>query len=146
MLEHNSLLGRIQTCLDMVYMKQSVLISCAPAELNCYNRSAFRFCASDKMCSARVLYLPAPCQKLEPHRLSLSALTHLGKCSKYYCDRKIFITHKLSSISMYLYPDEKLGIVFYLSEVKNSSLHQWCKFCSSLINWEIGKAPCSVST
>lgn len=129
----------------MVYMKQSVLISCAPAELNCYNRSAFKFCASDKMCSARVLYLPAP-QKLEPHRLSLSALTHLGKRSKYYYDRKTFITHKLSSISMYLYPDEKLGIVFYLSEVKNSSLHQWCKFRPSLIDWEMGKAPWLVST
>lgn len=96
----------MQTCFDMVYMEQSVLISTAAAELNCYNRSAFRFCASDKMCPARALYLPAT-RKQEPHRPSLSALIHLGKCSKYYHDRKTFITHKLSSISMCPYLDAK---------------------------------------
>lgn len=100
MLELSSLLGRIQTCLDVVYMEQSVLISTAAAELNSYSSSACRFCASDKMCPTRLLHLPAP-QKVEPYRLSLSALIHLGKCSKYYHDRKIFITHKLDSISMY---------------------------------------------
>lgn len=90
----------------MVYMEQSVLISTAPAELSCYNRSAFRFCASGKMCPARVLYSPAP-QKLEAHRLSLSTLMDLGQHSKYYHDRKIFIIHKLSSIGMCPYLDEK---------------------------------------